>query len=173
MAEFQQCPIRLSPNIIHHSYYHFWQGGSGLPYPFSILLTKFCRVSDEYRKSIYAMIDDVHWECHLSQADFTIQDHLLTVHYLFTKRNDLIVSENPTAAMAWLSVSFLKGCLAWFRVSLGSYYYSCLSILSGQKHCNRGMDINHQSEEYRDEEYQGEGFESWCEEFIAAKELAT
>ena len=38
------------------------------------------------------------------------------------------------------------------------------------------MDIKyeeHQSEEYRDEEYQGEGFESWCEQFIAAKELAT
>jgi len=30
-----------------------------------------------------------------------------------------------------------------------------------------------QSEGYRDEDYQGEGFESWCEQLIAAKELAT
>ena len=70
------------------------------------------------------MIDNVEWECHLSQADFTIQvqDRLLTVHYLFTKRNDLIICGDITAAMEWLPVSFLKGSLAWFRVSLSLYY---------------------------------------------------
>jgi len=44
-----------------------------------------------------------------------------------------------------------------------------------QKHFNRGMVIGRadcQSEGYRDEDYQGEGFESWCEQLIAAKELA-
>jgi len=90
-----------------------------------LLLTTFCRVPDsDYRKSFYAMIDNVEWECHLSQADFTIQvqDRLLTVHYLFTKRNDLIICGDITAAMEWLPVSFLKGSLAWFRVSLSLYY---------------------------------------------------
>ena len=89
---------------------------------FILLLTKFCRGPGG--KLIYAMIDNVEWECHLSQADFTtqVQDHLLTVHYLFTKRNDLIICGDITAAMEWLPVSFLKGSLAWFRVSLSLYY---------------------------------------------------
>jgi len=45
-----------------------------------------------------------------------------------------------------------------------------------QKHFKRDMVIRRaddQSEGYRDENYHGEGFESWCEQFIAAKELAT
>ena len=70
------------------------------------------------------MIDYVQWECHLSQANFTteLHDYLLTVHYLFAKRDDLIICGNATAVIEWLPVSFLKGSLAWFRVSLSSYY---------------------------------------------------
>ena len=85
------------------------------------LLTTICRVPNG---DYYAMINNVEWECHLSQADFTIQvqDQLLTVHYLFTKRNDLIICGDVTAAMERLPVSFLKGSLAWFRVSLSLYY---------------------------------------------------
>ena len=61
----------------------------------------------------------MHWGCHLlnTPASSWTLKYLLTFHYLFTRRADLIcvtVSE----ALGWLPLSFLKASLAWFRVSL-------------------------------------------------------
>jgi len=71
--------------------------------------------SEEDRKSIYATTNDVHWEYHLSKATAsrTIRNSLLTIHYLFTERNDYI---NRNTMLGLLPLSFLNASLAWFRV---------------------------------------------------------
>ena len=93
---------------------------------FWILIFKFspnnrtCRnLSNENRNLLVKRTGEVHWECHLlnTPASSSILQHLLTFHYLFTRRPDLIcvtVSE----ALEWLPLSFLKASLAWFRVNL-------------------------------------------------------
>jgi len=79
-----------------------------------------CRnLPNENRNLLVKQTGEVHWECHLlnTPASSSILQHLLTFHYLFTRRADLIcvtVSE----ALGCLPLSFLKASLAWFRVSL-------------------------------------------------------
>jgi len=73
--------------------------------------------SEEDRESIYAKTSDVHWEYHLSKATAsqTIRNSLLTIHYLFTERNDAL-DRDTTKMLEFLPVSFLNASLAWFRV---------------------------------------------------------
>jgi len=78
-----------------------------------------CRnFSDENRNLLVKQTGEVHWKCHLLNmpASSSILQYLLTFHYIFTRRTDLIcvtVSE----ALGWLPLSFLKASLAWFRVN--------------------------------------------------------
>jgi len=78
-----------------------------------------CRdFSNENRNLLVKQTCEVNWECHLlnTPACSSILQHLLTLHYLFTRRADLIcVTVNE--ALGWLPLSFLKASLAWFRVS--------------------------------------------------------
>jgi len=75
--------------------------------------------SEEDRKSIYATMNDVQWEYHLTQATAsrTIRNSLLTIHYLFTERNDYL-DRNTT--LTSLPLSFLNASLAWFKVRICS-----------------------------------------------------
>ena len=131
------------------------------------------------------------WEYHLSKATASraILNSLLTIHYLFTERNDDI-----DTAKTWelLPVSFLNASLAWFRVGSDLFFTMRRICLDGnfwlQKQYghqnaddgNKG-DEDDEGDDYwynldeneadhnPDEEFKGEGFESWCEEVIAAK----
>ena len=135
--------------------------------------------SEENHKSIYAKTSDVHWEYHLSKATASrrIRNSLLTIHYLFTERNDYI-DRNTT--LESLPLSFLNASLAWFRVG------SELFCLDGNDLCQKhyghqnaddgnegdddeGEDDENEANYNPDEEFQGEGFESWCQQVIAAK----
>ena len=121
----------------------------------------------------------MHWEYHLSKATASraIRNSLLTLHYLFTERNDPLA----TKMLEFLPVSFLNASLAWFRV--GSELFCVDGNDLCQKHYghqnaddgNEGDDDEGEDDEYNenaansDEEFQGEGFELWCEQVIAAK----
>jgi len=99
-----------------------------------------CRdFSNKNRNVLVKQTGEVHWECHLlnSPASSSILQYLLTFHYLFTRRTDLIcvtVSE----ALGWLPLSFLKTSLAWFRVSLDLHRIN--SVLIGISN-SRGVII--------------------------------
>ena len=77
--------------------------------------TAYRHFSEKNRESIYATTSDVHWEYHLSKgtASRTIRNSLLTIHYLFTERNDYM-DRNPM--LEFLPLSFLNASLTWFRV---------------------------------------------------------
>jgi len=79
-----------------------------------------CRnLSNEHRNLLVKQTGEVHWECHLlnTPASSSILQHLLTFHYLFTRRaNPICVTVSE--ALGWLPLSFLKASLAWFRVNL-------------------------------------------------------
>ena len=82
-------------------------------------LTALCRnLSDDDRTSLFAITVEVHWEFHLSNipTSLDILNHILTVHYLCVKRNDLICVTIGDS-LEWLPLSFLKASLVWFKVS--------------------------------------------------------
>ena len=79
-----------------------------------------CRkFSDKNRNLPVKQTGEVHWNCHLlnTPASSSILQYLLTFHYIFTRRTDLICV-TASEALGWLSLSFLKASLAWFRVNL-------------------------------------------------------
>jgi len=110
-------------NTICLSCWHLWLTGISPHFESSFSIfspnNRTCRnTSNENRNLLVKQTGEVHWECHLlnTPASSSILQHLLTFHYLFTRRTDLIcvpVSE----ALGWLPLSFLKASLAWFRVS--------------------------------------------------------
>ena len=74
--------------------------------------------SNENRNLLVKQTCEVHWECHLlnTPASSSILQRLLTFHYLFTRRADLICV-TASEALGWLPLSCLKASLTWFRVS--------------------------------------------------------
>jgi len=83
----------------------------------------------------------VDWEYHLSKATAsrTIRNSLLTIHYLFTERNDYIDRNLTTLDLESLNPSFLNASLAWFRVGSDLFFTMRKMCLDGvfcfQKHC--------------------------------------
>jgi len=134
----------------------------------------------------------VDWEYHLSKATASraIRNSLLTIHYLFTERNDYI--DRNLTTLESLNLSFLNASLAWYRVGSDLFIAMRKMCLDGvfcfQKHYghqnpdggNKGNDDRegddywynldeNEADHNPDEEFKGEGFESWCEKVIAAK----
>ena len=78
-----------------------------------------CRdFSNKNRNLLVKQTGEVHWECHLlnAPASPSILQHLLTFHYIFSRRADL-VCVTFSEALGCLPLSFLKASRAWFRVS--------------------------------------------------------
>ena len=69
------------------------------------------------------MTSGVRWEYHLSKATAsrTIRNSLLTIHHLFTERNDDI-DRDATKMLEFLSLSFLTASLAWFKVGSDLFF---------------------------------------------------